>query len=121
MERMYPLVTELKRSRAPQILQTLRGSCIEQLKELFADIAKDEHPAALAELVQLLLDHCPDTPHFELVVCNLVEDICCAQAIGRLGRQAALEVSQKHSSPLSDSISFSLTNPLFDMLPKSSS
>ncbi len=118
MDRMYGLVTELKRSRAPQLLQTLRGSCVMQLKEVFSSLPKDTHPNALAQLVQLLLDHCPDTPHFELVACNVVEDVCWEQGIERKSRDSALAICTQHASPLAPSLSFSLTMPLFEDFPK---
>jgi hypothetical protein len=114
MESMYALVTELKRSRAPQLLQTLRGSCILQLKEAFSRVPKDTQAAALAYLVRLLLDHCPDTPEFELVLCNLVEDVCFGHAIATPERQEAKTVCMSHTNPLAKSLCFSLTHPWFD-------
>jgi hypothetical protein len=64
--------------------------------------------------VQLLLDHCPDTPQFELVACNVVEDVCWEHGIDRTNRKGALAVAAEHVSPLAPSLSFSLTTPLFE-------
>lgn len=114
---LYALVTELKRSRAPQLLQTLKGSCVMQIKEVFNDLDEAERPAVLARLVKLLLDHCPDTPHFELVVGNLVEDVMCMAKVDREGRFEALKVSSSHPSPLSDCVTYSLTHPLYEEFP----
>jgi hypothetical protein len=111
---LYALVTEIKRSSAPQLLQTLKGSCVEQIKTVFANLGADEHSVALALLVQLVLDHFPDTPQFELVACNLVEDISFSCNLDRFAKQQAVAVSEEHTSPLAPSVGHSLRNPLFE-------
>lgn len=113
---MRDLVTELARSRAPHLLQTLRRSCVAQLKERFAQLPRERLSDELAIVVRLLLDLCPDTPQFELVVCNLVEDLCFQTNMRSFMRQDALNVASSHSSPLASSVCMSLSTPLFETL-----
>ena len=114
MDGLYGAVTELARSRAPHLLQTLKGSPVLQIKDMFQELPADERPAALARLVKLLLDHCPDTPHFDLVVGNLVEDVLCMAKLDREARFEALKVSASHRSPLAESVTYSLTHPVYE-------
>jgi hypothetical protein len=113
---LYALVTELKRSRSPIMSSQLRGSCVHQIKEVFESVPAEERPDALKCLVTLLLDHIPDTPPFELVVVNLLEDLCAKLQLLRQGRSAALRTAQEHSSTLAPSLCFSLSNPLYEMM-----
>lgn len=113
---LYALVTELKLSRAPVTASQLRGSCVQQIKEVFAALDANTRPFALARLVQLLLDHTPNSPDFELVLVNLVEDLCVQFQLSRADKGVAVRVASAHKSPLSASLGFSLVNPLLETI-----
>lgn len=116
---LYALVTELKRSPSPITASQLRGSCVHQIKTLFSSMAPEARASSFARLVQLLLDNMPDTPPFELVTVNLVEDICAQQRLTREDKADAAKVADLHTSPLAPSIAFSIRNPMFEVaIPK---
>ena len=119
MDAFYALITELKRSQAPHLLQNLRGSCVMKIRETFGQMSQDLHSDALSKLVRLMLDHLPDTPQFELVACNLVEDVCFANGISNSSRREALSIVSNHPSPLADSLQISLAQPLFESITES--